>query len=101
MCIIYSTPKSCGNCEAEDIALTNKEECEAIKQGQACLGKKEVVLNNAWLCPACKFNTALGPSYLETYDYQPKIRQQITKEESAEKKTGCFTDKVKKMIGKK
>ncbi|EXM21577.1 hypothetical protein RAB80_016161 [Fusarium oxysporum f. sp. vasinfectum] len=96
MCTIYSTPKTCGNCEAEDIVFTNTETCDAVKEGKACLGRNEIVINNAWLCPACKVNTARGPSYMEPYDYQPKIRQQASKKE-----TGSFADKVKKMIGKK
>ncbi|KAF4495263.1 hypothetical protein FAGAP_8592 [Fusarium agapanthi] len=96
MCIIYSTPKTCGNCEAEDIALTNKERCEAVNEGKACPGEKSIVLNNAWLCPACHTNTARGPCYIEPYDYQPKIRQEATKKE-----TVSLADKVKKMLGKK
>ncbi|KAF4436277.1 hypothetical protein FACUT_6549 [Fusarium acutatum] len=96
MCIVKSTPRTCGNCEAEDIALTNKDLCQAVKEGRACTRETQLVLNKAWLCPACHANTARGPCYMEPYDYQPKIRREVAKKE-----TGCFADKVKKVFGKK
>ncbi|PNP79279.1 hypothetical protein FNYG_07355 [Fusarium nygamai] len=96
MCTVKITPRTCGNCEAEDLALTSKEECEAVKKDKACPGKKEIVVNEAWLCPACHANTARGTCYTEPYDYQPKVRQEVTKKE-----TGSFADKVKKVFGKK
>ncbi|KAF5673718.1 hypothetical protein FCIRC_7981 [Fusarium circinatum] len=96
MCIIKSTPRTCGNCEAEDIALTEKEECEAVKEGKACPGEKKIVGNDAWLCPACHANTARGSCYRVPDDYHPKIRQEVAKKE-----TSSFTDKVKKVFGKK
>ncbi|KAF5631104.1 uncharacterized protein FTJAE_7970 [Fusarium tjaetaba] len=96
MCTITITPRTCGNCEAEDLALTSKEECEAVKERKACTGKKEIVVNEAWLCPACHANTARGTCYTEPYDYQPKIRQEVAKKE-----TSSFADKVKKVFGKK
>ncbi|KAI1013840.1 hypothetical protein LB503_010579 [Fusarium chuoi] len=96
MCIVKSTPRTCGNCEAEDHALIDTDLCEAVKGGKACTGETQVVLDNAWLCPSCHANTARGTCYTEPYDYQPKIRQEVAKKE-----TGSFADKVKKVFGKK
>ncbi|KAF5568075.1 hypothetical protein FPHYL_3010 [Fusarium phyllophilum] len=96
MCIVTSTPRTCSNCEAEDIALTSEAKCEAALEGKACTGKKTTVLKETWLCPACHANTARGSCYVEPHDYQPKVRQDVTKKES-----GSFADKVKKVFGKK
>ncbi|CCT75326.1 uncharacterized protein FFB20_08533 [Fusarium fujikuroi] len=96
MCIVKSTPRTCVNCEAEDLALIDEDLCEAVKEGKACPGKKKIVLDKAWLCPACHANTARGTCYTEPYDYQPMIQQEVAKKE-----TVSFADKVKKVFGKK
>ncbi|KAF5649706.1 hypothetical protein F52700_603 [Fusarium sp. NRRL 52700] len=96
MCIIKTIPRTCGNCEAEDIALTSKEECEVVKEGKACPGEKRVEVEEAWLCPACHANTARGSCYTEPYYHQPKIHPEVAKKE-----TGSFADKVKKVFGRK
>ncbi|KAF5631943.1 hypothetical protein F25303_9592 [Fusarium sp. NRRL 25303] len=96
MCIVKSTPRSCGNCEAEAIAPTNRKPCKAVEEGKACTGETQVVLDNGWLCPSCHANTACGTCYTGPYDYQPKTRQEVAKKE-----TGSFADKVKKVFGKK
>lgn len=96
MRIVKATTRTCGNCEAEDLALIDEDLCEAVKEDKACPGKKKIVLDKAWLCSACYANTARGTCYTEPYDYQPKIQQEVAKKE-----TGSFADKVKKVFGKK
>ncbi|KAF9769652.1 hypothetical protein IL306_012917 [Fusarium sp. DS 682] len=103
MCIVYSISRSCGNCEAEDIAAPRTETCEAVKEGKECQGKKHEEEIQPWLCPGCTADPARGSCYQLPYDYHPKVHQKTTKEESADEKKSktSFQEELRKMIGKK